>query len=156
EAIRDFVVRGARDPLINNDVMCSPIELDIDDAEAWVLVSEGDKKARLLKAYASWLAGGVRNFWERVRGERLGRFYFAGPFEVARALCHLEMEDRPARVAGKYGQSSIGFDGSGNQDLEDAGGAGLATTLVRICQRMVGRGYRPSDAVDMVAAANAV
>ena len=66
------------------------------------------------------------------------------------------MEDRPARVAGKYGQSSIGFDGSGNQDFEDVGGAGLATALVRICQRMVERGYRPSDALDMAAAANAV
>jgi hypothetical protein len=63
---------------------------------------------------------------------------------------------RPARVAGKYGQSSIGFDGPGNQDLENASGASLATALVRICHRMVERGYRPSDAVDMVAAANAV
>ena len=49
EAIRDFVVRGARDPLVNNDVMCSPSEVDID---AEVLDSEGDQKARLLKAFA--------------------------------------------------------------------------------------------------------
>jgi len=40
--------------------------------------------------------------------------------------------------------------------LEDAAGVGLATSLVRICQRMEERGYRPGDAMDMAAATNAV
>lgn len=89
-------------------------------------------------------------------GERLGPSYFETPFHMARALCRLELEDRPARVEGRHGNASIGFEGSGNQELEDAGGDGFATTLVRICQRMVERGYQPRDSLDMATAANAV
>ena len=60
------------------------------------------------------------------------------------------------RALGCRGYSSIGFDGSGSQEQEDAGGAGFANVLVRVCQRIVERGYRPGDALNMAAAANAL
>jgi hypothetical protein len=147
EFLHDFVIQGAGDPLIEG-VMGRHIED--------VLDSRRDEEAGFLEVYAPLLHCWVLNYWDTIEGERLGPFYFDTPFHVARALSGLEIEDRPARVTGRCGHSSIGFDGSGNQDLEDAGGAGLTSALVKICERMVGRGYRPGDALDMAAAANAV
>lgn len=159
ELIRDFVIRGAEDPLVE-DVMGRPAD-DMDDERhlgAGDPADEDDQTASLsdARAYAPLLGRWVLNFWETVDGERLGPSYFETPFHLARALCRLELEDRPVRVEGRHGHTSIGFEGSGNQELEDAGGAGFATAIVRICQRMVERGYQPRDALDMAAAANAV
>jgi hypothetical protein len=160
EVIHDFVILGAGDPLIEN-VMDRHIELDIgvDADEGGDRLSEQlDKGAGLveIKVYAPLLYCWVLNYWDTIDGERMGAFYLDTPFHLARALSRLEIEDRRARVTGRCGRSSIGFDGSGSQELEDAAGAGLAMALVKICQRMVERGYRPSDALDMAAAANAV
>ncbi|WP_420737783.1 hypothetical protein [Bradyrhizobium japonicum] len=159
EFIQDFVIRGAGDPLTEG-VMGRDIELDIsveDEGEEVHYGQRGEEAGFFgIEVYAPLLRCWALNFWDTVDGERLGPFYFDTPFHVARALSRLEIEDRSARVAGRRGHSSIGFDGSGHQDLEDAGGAGLAIALVKISQRMVERGYRPSDALDMAAAANAV
>jgi hypothetical protein len=153
EALQDFV--DGEDPLIE-DVMGRHI-MEVDEGED-VLDGQRDEEAGLLdtKVYAPLLHRWVLNYWDTIEGERLGPFYFDTPFHVARALSRLEIEDRPARITGRRGCSSIGFEGSRNQDLEDAGGSGLAIALVKICQRMVERGYRPNDALDMAAAANAV
>jgi hypothetical protein len=150
ELIRDFIVRGAEGPT-TGDVMGSPLELDT--------ASDSTDSAGQLpnaKAYEPCLHRWVLNFWDTVDGERMEPSYFDTPFELARALYRLELDDRPARVLGMRGNSSIGFEGSGNQELENAGGVGFLTALIRICQRMAEYGYRPRDAMDMAAAANAV
>jgi hypothetical protein len=96
------------------------------------------------------------NFWDTVDGEKLGPFYYESPFELAKALCSLEIEDRASRISGRSGHGSIGFDGSGNKDLEAALGEGLKKAIVEICLRMISRSYRPSDSLDMAGASNRV
>jgi hypothetical protein len=111
---------------------------------------------KTLDIHMKFMGKWVINFWDTVDGEKLGPFYLEGPFELANALCALELEDRTSRISGRRGHGSIGFDGSGNPDLEAATGDGLKNAIIEICVRMVSRGYRPSDALDMAAASNRI
>jgi hypothetical protein len=96
------------------------------------------------------------DFWETVGGERVGPFVFENPTDMAKMISHLERDDASARATGRHGCTSVGFSGSGSLDLERSGSRGLQRTLVRICTRIVRNGYRPQDAIDMAAAANAI
>jgi hypothetical protein len=98
----------------------------------------------------------VLNFWNTVDGEKHGPFYFSGPIDLASALCRLEVEDRSARIDGRGGPDAIGFEGSGNMSLESAIGNGFQQAIFQICMRFIDRGYKPSDAFDMAAAANRI
>ena len=120
-------------------------------------VTDGEGQSdKTLDTHLKFMSMWVLNFWDTVDGEKLGPFYYESPFELAKALCALEIEDRTSRISGRSGHGSIGFDGSGNTDLEAARGDGLKKAIIEICLRMISRSYRPSDSLDMAGASNRV
>lgn len=121
---------------------------DVDTTDS----SFDDSRRECLSLMGKW----VLNFWNTIDGEKHGPFYFQSPLDLAGAFCRLELEDRAARIEGRRGPGSIGFEGSGNSALEAAVGNGFRESILEICGRMIGRGYKPSDVLDMAAVVNRI
>ena len=105
-----------------------------------------------LKNCRSW----ALRYWETVDGDKEDIRFFGSPFELVRALRQLEAEDRAARVCGVRGYSSIGFEGSGSPELEEATGRSYRATLLSIAQSIAELGYRPSHGLHLMALSNSV
>ncbi len=97
----------------------------------------------------------VLRYWETVDGERSEPIFFENPIALIKYLLELERNDRPARVHGAHGYSSIGFYGSYSHQLEDAVGAGYESIMRRTIEAIVTRGYQPQDGLNVQALANA-
>jgi hypothetical protein len=155
EIIRDLILKTHAEEEFwsSHHAFACEDNIFIDDDEIDNQNSDPDRSIRVrLEVMGKW----VLNFWDTVDGEKLGPFYFDTPIDLANALCRLEFDDRAARIEGRRGCHSIGFEGSGNSELEAAIGNGFKESILEICIRMVGRGYKPSDALDMAAAGNRI
>lgn len=97
----------------------------------------------------------VLHYWETLDGERSKPIFFDNPIALIKCVLNLERNDRPARVHGAHGYSSIGFDGSHSHQLEDAVGTAFESTLRRMMESIVSRGYQPQDGLNLQALANA-
>lgn len=105
-----------------------------------------------LKNCRSW----ALRYWETVDGEKEEIRFFGSPFELVRALRQLEAEDRAPRVCGARGYSSIGFEGSGSPELEEATGRSYRDALLNIAQSIAELGYRPGHGLHLMALSNSV
>jgi hypothetical protein len=94
--------------------------------------------------------------WDAVTGE--GADYpwrFPGFLAAVRHLAAYEREhDRHHRIEGAVSCGHIGFSGSGDALFEDLRSSRFRLGLRRLTLRVLRRGYRPSDASDLVALCN--
>jgi hypothetical protein len=94
--------------------------------------------------------------WDAVTGD--GADYpwrFPGFLAAVRHLAAYEREhDRHHRIEGAVSCGHIGFSGSGDAQFEDLRSARFRLGLRRLALRVLRRGYRPSDASDLVALCN--
>jgi hypothetical protein len=150
------------------DALQDYLASDVPDAlvppEAWGHVAEDDDddEKRDSPPDTSELQGCVRfsrlwvlRYWETVDGERSDPIFLEHPLALIKALLRLESDDRLARVHGAHGYSSIGFGGSSSHSHEDAVGAAFESSLRRIMDAIVTRGYQPMDGLNVQALANA-
>ena len=118
-------------------------------------VAEPRWVASVLQENVEFSRSWVLRFWETVDGERSDPIFFESPLALIKCLLELERNDRPARVHGAHGYSSVGFDGSYSHPLEDAVGSAFESTLRRMMEAIVTRSYQPQDGLNLQALANA-
>jgi hypothetical protein len=97
--------------------------------------------------------------WDAVTGEGANKpWRFPSFFAAIRYLAAYEREiDRNSRIQGAGSDTHIGFAGSKNSAFEDLRSTRFKLGLKRLVQRMIQRkGYRPSDAADLVALCNGI
>ncbi len=95
--------------------------------------------------------------WDAVTGDGAeDPWRFPGFLAAARHLAAYEREhDRHHRIEGAVSCGHIGFSGSGDAQFEDLRSARFRLGLRRLALRVLRRrGYRPSDAADLVALCN--
>lgn len=97
--------------------------------------------------------------WDAVTGEGADKpWCFPSLYAAIRHLAAYEREiDRNSRIQGAGSDTHIGFAGSKNSAFEDLRSTRFKLGLKRLVQRMIHRkGYRPSDAADLVALCNGI
>lgn len=95
--------------------------------------------------------------WDTITGEGANKpWCFPSFFAAIRHLAAYEREiDQHSRIQGASSDTHIGFAGSKNSEFEDLRSKRFKLGLKRLIQRMIQRkGYRPSDAADLVSLCN--
>lgn len=94
--------------------------------------------------------------WDAVTGDGADfPWRFPGVLAAVRHLAAYEREhDRHHRIEGAVSCGHIGFSGSGDAQSEDLRSSRFRLGLRRLALRVLRRGYRPSDAADLVALCN--